>query len=458
MHICRRVQLCAAAAALVAAGSALAAGPPTVAVMPFRDLSGTSPLAGEAIRETVSSDLKDVSGVRVIERANLDRVLTELKLQERRADLDPASAVQVGKLLGATLIVVGAYQKTGQEVRLTARFVRVETGEVVGSAKVDGRTTSFLRLQDAVTEELLRSAGLAEKAKKVRARAPQRPPIKSLRTLEMYGQAVLAKDDAERKHLLRAAVDEDAGFTYASRDLAELEARLRRYQAQADLAKEKEIEALRAEVARETDPQKRSIAQMRLLSELQSTHRYYELKTFAHAIIAENPPPSPFGGPSLSERAWNSLIEAEDALKEEDAVLRDGDAFLQRYSGSLFFGGIKYKLERIIKDRREAEAGKAKLPQELAALSTEQRWNLCRIAVVYRSAHQLREAQRLYRACSEAGGSEPRGNALHSLVYVDIQLGDWTALRRDMEALEKEDRALYQSALSTVQSVVPADG
>ena len=54
------------------------------------------------------------------------------------------TTVKVGKLLGASLIVTGAYQRGGSSVRLTARFVKVETGEVVGTAKVDGATSDFL--------------------------------------------------------------------------------------------------------------------------------------------------------------------------------------------------------------------------------------------------------------------------------------------------------------------------
>src|SRR5262245_47795726 len=111
----------------------------TVAVMPFSDLSSSSGTVGDAIRETVTSDLREVAGLRVIERAKIDQILAEQHLQSSRADLDPTSSVKVGRLLGASLMVTGAYQKVGPEVRLTARFVKVETGEVVGSAKVDGK-------------------------------------------------------------------------------------------------------------------------------------------------------------------------------------------------------------------------------------------------------------------------------------------------------------------------------
>ncbi len=143
---------------------------PTVAVMPFADLSGGRDHVGEAIREAVTVDLSHVAGLTLVERAAIDRVLGEQKLQAR-GELDPAATVKVGKLLGASLIALGAYQRSGERVRLTARFVDVETGAVRGSAKVDGAKEELFSLQDRVTAELVRSAGLAGEAARIGRRA-----------------------------------------------------------------------------------------------------------------------------------------------------------------------------------------------------------------------------------------------------------------------------------------------
>src|SRR4051812_5180889 len=156
--------------ALVFVATSASAATPTVAVLPFRDLSGGKAAVGEAIRETVTSDLKTLGGVRVVERAQLDRVLGEQHLQGA-ADVDAATAARLGKLVGATLIAVGAYQQAQSAGRLPARFVAVETGEIVGTAKVDGRAADFLRLQDKVTAELLRSAGMQQHSRRVVERA-----------------------------------------------------------------------------------------------------------------------------------------------------------------------------------------------------------------------------------------------------------------------------------------------
>ncbi|HWE31486.1 MAG TPA: hypothetical protein VHB97_25970, partial [Polyangia bacterium] len=110
---------------LLALVSATAHAETVVAVMPFRDLAATKAPVGEALRETVTADLKEVPGLRVVERAAIDRVIGEQNLEAKKRDLDAIASVRVGTLLGASTIVAGAYQRAGDHVRLTARFIDV---------------------------------------------------------------------------------------------------------------------------------------------------------------------------------------------------------------------------------------------------------------------------------------------------------------------------------------------
>jgi TolB-like protein len=193
----------------------------TIAVMPFKDLSGGKGHVGEAIRETVTSDLKD-AGLKVVERGNIDKVIAEQNLQAKKNDLDMAASIRVGTLLGATMIVAGAYQRASSQVRLTARFVDVATGEIKGSAKVDGSTSDLFKLQDRISAALCKSAGLG--AAKVQHFAKRvRPKVKSFKAIELYGDAVVQTDDKKKLELLKLSLDADPQMVYASRDLDALE-------------------------------------------------------------------------------------------------------------------------------------------------------------------------------------------------------------------------------------------
>jgi len=453
-------------AALVAlCGLARAAGPPTVAVMPFKDLSGEKGSIGEAIRETVTSDLRDVPGLRVIERANLDQILDEQNLGAKKADLDPTSTARIGKLLGATLMVAGAYQKSGPSVRLTARFVKVETGEIVGTAKVDGPQRDFLDLQDRVTVELLKSAGIeAKHVQKFAKRA--RPKIKSLKTVELYGDSLVERDDDKKRDLLKLALDEDASFVYAARDLDALEKRLAAYDAAARAAGERkirqQIDDTHAKLKAETDPQRIRDLYRELFSALEQGRRWRTLLVEARALKDHPPPPvvgapAPPGKATFEEGAAYEVLYAEFMLKMHDAVLRDGENFLKQFPTSMVFPTVKSWLAGEIELKRKIEAGKPKAAAEYAALESRRRWDLCAPADIYQQNAQFIEAQRLYRACL-AMGTRQRWSVLLRLVQVDVELADWAAARADLKDLGAEKWEHAASYRTAMESVIPADG
>jgi TolB-like protein len=443
-------------------GRALAAATPTVAVFPFKDLSSGGGHVGDAIRETVTTDLKDVPGIRVIERSFIDKVLAEQDLQAKRADLDPTATVRIGKLLGASLVVVGAYQKSFSSVRLTARFVNVETGEIVGTAKVDGAANELFALQDRVTAELLKSAGIAAPHVQKFVKR-ERPKIKSFKAVELYADAVVETDDGKKRDLLKMALNEEPGFTYAARDLDALEKRMRAYAGIARTEQHKKIETQLADVEKKLreakDPAEVRDAYFQLLPSLLMTRHWHRLAVEARKIV-DNPPPDPPrpGGMNISlvEQAAYYLVTAESQLKQRDSVLLDGEAFMKRFPTSPYFGSVQSTMRMTIEYKRKQDEGKDKAAKELAQLNTRQKWDLCRIALEYRREHQNVEAQRLYRACVQAGTHE-RGDALRDLVWADIELGDWKAARADLRAFAQVGERGAEQMRETFEQQVPAD-
>jgi TolB-like protein len=442
-------------AALFGAAPAAAARSSTVAVMPFRDLSSDSRYIGEAIRETVMTDLKQLGGLRVVERGNLDRVLAEQNLQAQKTDLDLGAAVRVGKVLGAQLIVVGAYQKLAPQVRLTARFIKVETSEIVGTAKVDGSQREFLRLQDRVTAALLRSAGLPLQAKQVLDDSSRRPELESLKTLDLYGQAVVSTDDTARRNLLTLVLAEDKNFSYAAKDLEALEQRLQQYQVDQNAAAERDLAEQRRQLALTTD---RALIEQRtaaLIQRLVMMGRYRAAATESRNFLSGLGPGAPIS--QWVDTIANFLVLSDNVLRDEDALLRDGENFLRRAPGSSVFFQIKQLMQTVIDHKRKVEEGKAQLESLLATLSEESRWDLCAVAGMYRNATQLREAQRLRRACLQVGGHKP-AEVLPLLLAIDVELGDWASARADLAALEKADPVEARKSRSAYSMSIPVDG
>ena len=95
-----------------------------------------------------------------MERSRLSSLLAEMELNKSKA-FDPASAQKVGKLLGAQFLILGGFFELMGSMRLDARIVRVETGEVVKTAGASGKRDDFLDIVSKVASQL--AAGLGSK-------------------------------------------------------------------------------------------------------------------------------------------------------------------------------------------------------------------------------------------------------------------------------------------------------
>jgi serine/threonine protein kinase len=93
---------------------------------------------------------------RVVERTQLDKAIKELDLG-RSAHGDPATAQRVGQLIGAQYLIVGSFQIVSGQIRLNARLVRVETGEIVHAEAVTGKSADALQLPDRLVEQFLQA-------------------------------------------------------------------------------------------------------------------------------------------------------------------------------------------------------------------------------------------------------------------------------------------------------------
>jgi TolB-like protein len=444
-----------ALALLLVPAIAQATTTPAVAVMPFKDLSGSKGSIGEAIRETVTTDLKDVPGLRVIERGNIDKILAEQNLQARKADLDPLSTVKVGKLLGASLIVAGAYQKAAANVRLTARFVQVETGEIIGSAKVDGHASDFLTLQDKVTTELLKSAGIEQKSVQLFAKRT-RPKLKSLKPVELYGDAVVEKDDAKKRDILQQAVNEDPSFIYASRDLDELEKRLKQYDTAYQRETERALKELKAQVQNEKDPQKLMIAYTQMFAKLQLQRKWRTLMALSRDVVKSPPPPTQYF--DVAEYAQMNLVQCHQALRDYDGVLREGEKFVAKYPNSNSFTSVRALIDQAIDKKREREEGVKKAQAEIAAMSPEQRADRCSVGQKYQTNAQPKKARVELEACLAGGKSKfPPGIILQLLITSALEEGDFAGARKYLEKLHTVDAQAWKS-MSALEQTMPSDG
>jgi len=169
---------------------AVQTGADTVAVMPFTNATNETALdwLSTGISETITGDLLTLGGFVVVERLQLWQVMEEQALQLTGA-VDDETVIEIGKLLGADYLIVGAYQKMGNTLRLTARFVEAESGSIRESAKVTGRIDDVFDLQDQIVSNL--AANLKQDEVETKAVLSLPDPTRSIDAFRHFGQATL---------------------------------------------------------------------------------------------------------------------------------------------------------------------------------------------------------------------------------------------------------------------------
>ena len=180
----------------------------SVAVMTFTNITreAADDWIGTGIAETVSSDLKNIHGLTIIGRA---RVYDAFRNLSTDAHLNDSLAIDIGRRLGATWVVVGGFQRIGPTVRITANFVEVATGEVRRTVKVDGRMDDIFALQDKIVFEL--SQGLNVALRGTEIAGIERQETRSVAAYESYARGMMNLRQATRDSIDRAiAAFEDA--------------------------------------------------------------------------------------------------------------------------------------------------------------------------------------------------------------------------------------------------------
>jgi len=113
--------------------------PHYIAVVGFTNLRpGTdTDWIGEGAAETVTNKLAGVTGLVPVERSQLKKLIEEQKLQVAELS-NPQTAARLGKLLGASRVVIGTYACEGDGVLFNVRVVDVHTTLVLNAATFTG--------------------------------------------------------------------------------------------------------------------------------------------------------------------------------------------------------------------------------------------------------------------------------------------------------------------------------
>jgi len=215
---------------LVAIGLALPAeASRTLAVLPLEPGSNSEEYdgLGRALAGMLVSDLARVESLELVERARLDALLSEVELG-KSGYVDPKTAVQLGKGVGAEWVVVGSWSVVGDAFLMDARTVDVQSGKIVTAVDANGEIADFITVQKTLVEELLAGLEVAVSAGERRKiiGAAQTEDFQAMTTYAAGLQAEFEGDYAEAKKRFEAAAKRDPQFSAPLERLGEVRSRL----------------------------------------------------------------------------------------------------------------------------------------------------------------------------------------------------------------------------------------
>lgn len=196
---------------------ALPARAVTVAVSYFDNDSGQADYAplSKGLADMLISDLANVSSLTIVEREKLNAILDELELSSSKF-IDPRTAQRLGKGLAAQYILTGSYFLQGTTFRIDARVLKVDTGAVAASEKVEGKPDEFFAMEKELVDLLVKTLdlklGFSEKGK---LRSNQ---TESFSAWKMYSAGLDASDRGqveEAQRLFLSALNADPNYKAA---------------------------------------------------------------------------------------------------------------------------------------------------------------------------------------------------------------------------------------------------
>ncbi len=194
----------------------------TLSIMKFNTISNQgNNFLGESFSETLSTKISGLSGVKLYERSQFEKITRELKMGLESGDLFNQETVQhIGKIISIDYMALGSVTQMDKEIRIGVRLVNVKTSRAVLSTELSGKyPDEVFDLQDQLAMLVVKS--LSINMSELEKKSIYKKPTESLDAFALYNKSLENKDLNTKIKLLNRALQEDREFIQALHLLAE---------------------------------------------------------------------------------------------------------------------------------------------------------------------------------------------------------------------------------------------
>ncbi len=202
---------------------------PGVAVLPFENGGSYGPDSEDlealtvGIQQMLLSELAQNSQLRVVERGQLRALMEEQDLGAS-GRVEPGTAAELGRLVGARYMILGVFIDLFSDFRMDARIVDVETGEILNSQTVRNDRARIYDLLVELAGKVTEGADLPPLTREIRQeREAREVPAEAV---ILYSRAQTYEDFGDRTRAVevyRRIVQEFPQMTEAQEALRQLE-------------------------------------------------------------------------------------------------------------------------------------------------------------------------------------------------------------------------------------------
>jgi TolB-like protein/class 3 adenylate cyclase len=151
---------------------------PSIAVLPFSNLSGDpeEEYFADGITDDLITDLAKLSGLDVIARNSVFAYKGK-----------PLVLADIGSDLGARFVVDGSVRRTGDQIRLNAQLIDINSGDNLWANRFDRSIADLFAVQDEMSREIAKALGVQLSATESKRMAS--PPTTNLEAYDYFLRA-----------------------------------------------------------------------------------------------------------------------------------------------------------------------------------------------------------------------------------------------------------------------------